>query len=65
LQLQQVKQKVEMKISKQNRQNAFFKRQAKSKNLFWRIFTKAFSSSWGIGALLAALSAWTAGILYV
>ncbi|WP_157485269.1 hypothetical protein [Flavobacterium sp. ACAM 123] len=54
-----------MKISKQNRQNAFFKRQAKSKNLFWRIFTKAFSSSWGIGALLAALSAWTAGILYV
>jgi hypothetical protein len=54
-----------MKISKQNRQDAFFKRHAKSKNLFLRMFTKAFSSSWGIGAFLAAISAWTAGILYV
>jgi len=54
-----------MKISNQNCHVSFFKRQAKSKNLFLRIFTKTFDSSWGIGALLAAISAWTAGILYV
>jgi hypothetical protein len=54
-----------MKISNQNRHDAFFKRQAKSKNMLALILTKAFNSSWGIGALLAAISAWTAGILYV
>ena len=54
-----------MKISKHNRHDAFFKTQAKSENLFFRTVNKLFSSSWGIGALLAAISAWTAGILYV
>jgi hypothetical protein len=54
-----------MKISKQNRQDTFFKRQAKSENLLLRTATKVFNSSWGIGAILAAISAWTAGILYV
>jgi hypothetical protein len=54
-----------MKISKQNRQDTLFRRLAKSENLFLRTVTKVFNSSWGIGALLAAISAWTAGILYV
>ncbi|MFT5715767.1 MAG: hypothetical protein ACI9WT_002355 [Flavobacterium sp.] len=54
-----------MKILKLNRQDILFKRNAKSKSLFLTLLIKAFRSSWGIGALLAALSAWTAGILYV
>jgi hypothetical protein len=54
-----------MKISKQNRQDAFFLKHMLRVKLILRMFTKAFSSSWGIGAVLAAISAWTAGILYV
>lgn len=54
-----------MKETKQNTQPTFIKKISESENLFLRLCNKVYNSSWGIGALLATISAWTAGILYV
>lgn len=54
-----------MKTSKQNRIDTFFKGHQNIENFFLRIASKTLSSSWGLGALIGAISAWTAGILYV
>ena len=54
-----------MKETKQNTQPTFIKKISESENLFLRLCNKVYNSSWGIVALLATISAWTAGILYV
>ena len=54
-----------MKKSIQNRHQILLKNMEESDNLFFRFCNKVYNSSWGIAALLAAISAWTAGILYV
>ncbi|WP_432672173.1 hypothetical protein [Flavobacterium sp. SM2513] len=50
-------------IQKQRRFSVENKNNYKAKCL--KTADKLYNSTWGIGALLAAISAWTAGILYV
>jgi len=54
-----------MKVSKQNQHRSFLERATKNKKVIIKKTAQAFSSSWTIGAILAVISAWTAGILYV
>jgi len=51
-----------MKKSKLNRN---LKASTNTRNRALKILDKIYNSTWGIGALLAAISAWTAGMLYV
>jgi len=54
-----------MKITKKNQLEIFCEKHAKSSNIFLRTASFFLSSSWSLGVLMAALSAWTGGILYV
>lgn len=51
-----------MKNSKQKQQDSIKENSFVFKNKY---AAKIFNSTWGLGALLAAISAWTAGMLYV
>jgi hypothetical protein len=51
-----------MKNSKQNKN---LKANTDTRNKALKMLGKIYNSTWGIGALLAAISAWTAGMLYV
>jgi hypothetical protein len=51
-----------MKKTKQNRN---LKANMDTRNRVLKMLDNIYNSTWGIGALLAAISAWTAGILYV
>jgi hypothetical protein len=52
-----------MKIQNQN--NKYMDKNVNSKKVVTTKIERLLTSSWSIGAIITAISAWTAGILYV
>jgi len=52
-----------MKIQNQN--NKYMDKNVNSKKVVTTKIERLLTSSWSIGAIITAVSAWTAGILYV
>lgn len=54
-----------MKTTKKNQIKIFCEKYAEDSNILLRGISAILNSNWGLGIIIAALSAWTGGILYV